>query len=208
MKLLKVSNRIKLVPFILFWVCAAAKCYKLFSASCSPAVFGKSVSVTEGESITLNSNVTKIHNNEDIQWKFGAEKSLIAEISKAAGIFSTFDGPDGRFRDGLKLDKQTGSLTIMNITNEHAGVYKLLINGAKRLKKTFSVSVYGEWRSFLLSFRYSCYLNIKGDSTSRKEMYKCTVYSPPCHPRCSCLSFFSCKEIMFFERNISGFFSI
>ncbi len=34
------------------------------------------------------------------------------------------------------------------------------------------------------------------------------IYSPPCHPRCSCFSFFSRKEITFFEENIPGFFSI
>ncbi|XP_073699647.1 SLAM family member 9-like [Garra rufa] len=105
-------------------------------------VFGKSVSVTEGESITINSNVTKIRDDEDILWKFGAEKSLIAEISKAAGIISTFYDPGGRFKDRLKLDKQTGSLTITNITNEHAGVYQLVISGAKRLSITYRVSVY------------------------------------------------------------------
>ncbi len=34
------------------------------------------------------------------------------------------------------------------------------------------------------------------------------IYSPPCHPRCSCLSFFSRKEIKVFEKNIPGLFSI
>ena len=34
------------------------------------------------------------------------------------------------------------------------------------------------------------------------------IYSPPCHPRCSCLSFFSRKEMKVFEENIPGFFSI
>ncbi len=34
------------------------------------------------------------------------------------------------------------------------------------------------------------------------------IYSPPCHPRCSFLSFFRWKEIKVFEENISGFFSI
>ncbi|XP_073793244.1 uncharacterized protein [Danio rerio] len=47
-----------------------------------------------------------------------------------------------RFRDRLKLDNQTGSLTIMNIRSEHAGDYEMLISGAKLITKTFSVSVY------------------------------------------------------------------
>ncbi|KAI2647079.1 hypothetical protein H4Q32_030703 [Labeo rohita] len=52
--------------------------------------------------------------------------------------------PDGRFRDRLKLDNQTGSLTITNITAEHVGVYKLDISGANLTSKTCSVFVYGE----------------------------------------------------------------
>jgi len=34
------------------------------------------------------------------------------------------------------------------------------------------------------------------------------IYSPPCHPRCPCLSFFSQKEIKVFDENIPGFFAI
>ncbi|XDV24080.1 hypothetical protein PO909_028353, partial [Leuciscus waleckii] len=97
----------------------------------------------EGDSVTLNTDVTEIHEDEDILWKYGAENSLIAQISRAAGISSTSDDvPDGRFRDRLKLDDQTGSLTITNTRTEHAGVYKLELNGAKLTSKTFSVSVY------------------------------------------------------------------
>jgi len=32
------------------------------------------------------------------------------------------------------------------------------------------------------------------------------IYSPPCHPRCPHLSFFSRKEIKVFDENIPGFF--
>jgi len=31
------------------------------------------------------------------------------------------------------------------------------------------------------------------------------IYSPPCHRRCPCLSFFSRKEIKGFDENIPGF---
>ncbi|XP_039540354.1 natural killer cell receptor 2B4-like isoform X1 [Pimephales promelas] len=109
-------------------------------------VFGsetnKIQSVMEGDSITLNTS-TKTHEDEDILWKYGAENSLIAKISIENRIFSTYDDvPDGRFRDRLKLDNQTGSLTITNTTTEHTGVYKLELNGAKLSTTTFNVSVY------------------------------------------------------------------
>ncbi|XP_048038392.1 SLAM family member 5-like [Megalobrama amblycephala] len=105
-------------------------------------VFGDSVSVMEGDSVTLYTDVTEIHEDEDILWRFGAENSLIAKMKKKNETFNTFNGTDGRFRDRLKLDDQTGSLTITNTRTEHAGVYKLEIAGAKKSSKTFNVSVY------------------------------------------------------------------
>ncbi|ROI15256.1 CD48 antigen [Anabarilius grahami] len=93
----------------------------------------------EGDSVTLYTDLTEIREDEDIQWKFGAENSLIAKIPKH--ISSTHDGTE-RFRDRLKLDDQTGSLTITNITTEHAGVYQLEISQVKLTTKTFNISVY------------------------------------------------------------------
>ncbi|XDV23787.1 hypothetical protein PO909_028199 [Leuciscus waleckii] len=112
-------------------------------------VFGvdevKSVSVMEGDSVTLNTDVTEIHEDDDILWTFGAEKSQIAKIKIKKQIFSTYDDvPDGRFRDRLKLDNQTGSLTITDTRTEHAGDYEVKISGNILTTKTFSVSVYGE----------------------------------------------------------------
>ncbi|XP_039538735.1 SLAM family member 9-like, partial [Pimephales promelas] len=106
-------------------------------------VFGDSVSVMEGDSVTLNTGVTEIPEDDDILWIFGPGNSLLAKIKKKKQIFSTFDNvTDGRFRDRLKLDDQTGSLTITHTTTEHTGVYKLEITGAKKSSKTFNVSVY------------------------------------------------------------------
>ncbi|XDV22800.1 hypothetical protein PO909_027613, partial [Leuciscus waleckii] len=96
----------------------------------------------EGDSVSLNTYLTELKDDDEILWTFGAEDSLIAEISRADEIFSTSDDvPDGRFRDRLKLEDQTGSLTITNITTEHAGVYKLEIRGMTLSSKTFNVSV-------------------------------------------------------------------
>ncbi|XP_043078716.1 T-cell surface antigen CD2-like [Puntigrus tetrazona] len=114
--------------FVLFGLC----CWQL------AGVFGDSVSVMEGDSVTLNTDVI----DDYMLWKFGAEKSLIAKIQKSKNRLSTYDGPDERFRDRLKLDDQTGSLTITNISTQHAGLYKLQRSGAKLTSKTFSISVY------------------------------------------------------------------
>uniref|UniRef100_A0A8C2E9F0 Ig-like domain-containing protein n=1 Tax=Cyprinus carpio TaxID=7962 RepID=A0A8C2E9F0_CYPCA len=104
-------------------------------------MFGDSVSVMEGDSVTLNNDLTEIHENEDVLWKFGAEKSQLSKMKKKKQIF-TYNGTTERFRDRLKLDDQTGSLTITNITTQHTGVYELEISGAKLTSKTFNVSVY------------------------------------------------------------------
>ncbi len=102
--------------------------------------------MAEGDSVTLQTDATEIHEDEDILWYFGDKKSLIAKTNRETKTFTSDDGLDGRFRDRLKLDDQTGSLTITNITTKHAGLYQLQISGAKLKSKTFSVSVYGEKR--------------------------------------------------------------
>ncbi len=96
----------------------------------------------EGDSVTLNTGVTEIREDDDILWKYGAENSRIAKMKKKKQI--QYNVTDGRFRDRLKLNNQTGSLTITNITTQHAGLYKVEISGANLTSKTFNVSVYGE----------------------------------------------------------------
>ncbi|XP_051763405.1 SLAM family member 9-like isoform X2 [Ctenopharyngodon idella] len=121
-------------------------CHKLvlFCLCCwsLTGVFGDSLSVMEGDSVTLNTDLTEIHEHDDILWKYGAENFQIAKMKKKKKTFNTSDVPDGRFRDRLKLDDQTGSLTITNITTEHTGVYQLEISGANLTTRIFNVSVY------------------------------------------------------------------
>ncbi|KAL1251736.1 hypothetical protein QQF64_019532, partial [Cirrhinus molitorella] len=103
----------------------------------------QSVSVTEGDSVLLPTNVTQIADNDSIVWLFESKNSVIAKIKRKKQIFTTYyDVHDGRFRDRLKLDNQTGSLTITNTKTEHTGRYKLQIWVEKMILKTFSVSIY------------------------------------------------------------------
>ncbi|XDV22879.1 hypothetical protein PO909_027659 [Leuciscus waleckii] len=102
-------------------------------------------SVREGDSVTLNSDLTEMKDDDVIEWRFGDENTLIAEINKRADRITVYDDVlDGRFRDRLKLDKQTGSLTITNTRTEYAGDYKLLMISGGRLcsSKAFRVYVY------------------------------------------------------------------
>ncbi|XP_052445328.1 uncharacterized protein LOC127987073 [Carassius gibelio] len=87
----------------------------------------KTKSVKEGESVTLDPDVIK--SPDDVMtWHFNDE--LIAEITRDHQKIceDVKCNSTGRFRDRLKLDNQTGSLTITNITTTDAGVYELQIN--------------------------------------------------------------------------------
>ncbi|XP_073699967.1 uncharacterized protein [Garra rufa] len=96
----------------------------------------------KGDSVIINSGFTEISDDDQIWWWFGSEKCLAGEMTVINNRFTVYDGVlNGRFRDRLKLDNQTGSLTITNIRTEHAGCYKLLITGVKKSFKTFRVSV-------------------------------------------------------------------
>ncbi|XP_043079782.1 uncharacterized protein LOC122328139, partial [Puntigrus tetrazona] len=112
--------------FDIFWFCL---CYLV-------GVFGESVSVTEGDPVTLHTGLHKMMDDDGIQWMFGYKS--IAKMCVADGRIDVNYVPDGRFRDRLKLDDQTGSLTITNTGPEHTGVYELQ---TYCLRKTFILTV-------------------------------------------------------------------
>ncbi|KAI2650712.1 CD48 antigen [Labeo rohita] len=94
----------------------------------------------EGDSVTLNSGLTEMMDDHLILWRFGTENILIAEINVMTDSVTVYDDVlNGRFRDRLNVDDQTGSLTITDITTELAGLYKLQTNSAS---KNFSLTVY------------------------------------------------------------------
>ncbi|XP_050950296.1 uncharacterized protein LOC127153304 isoform X1 [Labeo rohita] len=120
----------------MFQICAfcCLFCFQLIGVFADDEV--KSVSVMEGKSVTLNISVTEIKSITMIMWKFGSNESLIAKISK----FSKITVYDNR----LKLDNQTGSLTITNINTIDSGLYKAFItcSSCKKTTHTFNVTVY------------------------------------------------------------------
>ncbi|KAK2906714.1 hypothetical protein Q8A67_005699 [Cirrhinus molitorella] len=101
-----------------------------------------SVSVMVGDSVTLHTDFTETPRESKIIWKFNNQ--IIAKMNGAnGGNPSTYDGPGAVFKDRLKLDKQTGSLTITNIRSEHVGHYSVDIKSTDAKLKTFQVTVHG-----------------------------------------------------------------
>ncbi|CAM4660386.1 unnamed protein product [Leuciscus chuanchicus] len=102
------------------------------------------VSVLEGDSVTLNTGV-QTNQQDSIRWYYNDIRiaQISGDQSKICTDVQCKDG-DERFRDRLKLDHQTGSLTIMNITDTDSGLYHLKIgSGSSDSEKIFSVSVHG-----------------------------------------------------------------
>lgn len=98
------------------------------------------ISVMEGQSVTLYPD-TEIQKDDLIVWMFGGEDNLIAQMTGKTR--ETYEGTDGRFRDRLKLDKRTGSLTISNMRTEHSGLYKLQMSSSSKgtTNKRFKVVI-------------------------------------------------------------------
>uniref|UniRef100_A0A671QQQ4 Immunoglobulin domain-containing protein n=1 Tax=Sinocyclocheilus anshuiensis TaxID=1608454 RepID=A0A671QQQ4_9TELE len=103
----------------------------------------KTVSVSEGNSVTLKTGATKIQRDNEVLWMFGSQDTVIAQIYKKAGNISYAD--DERFRDKLQLDHQTGDLTISDIRIPISGDYQMKITSSRLTKmKRFKVIVRGE----------------------------------------------------------------
>ncbi len=111
-------------------------------------MFGDSVSVMEGDSVTLHTGLHKRMNNDVIQWMFGYKS--IAKICIANGRITVNYVLNGRFRDRLELDNQTGSLTITNTRPEHTGIYELQ---TYCFRKSFVLTVQRE-----LTVYFSCFI--------------------------------------------------
>ncbi|XP_068072296.1 uncharacterized protein isoform X2 [Danio rerio] len=102
-----------------------------------------SVSVTEGDSVTLYSGV-KTNQQENIVWYFNDVRiaQINQDLNKSCTDVQCNENTD-KFRGRLKLDHQTGSLTIMNTRSTDAGNYHLeIVSSGGYSVKTFGVTVY------------------------------------------------------------------
>ncbi len=112
-----------------------------------PATKRDEVKTNKGESVTLDSGEIK-KTNDVMTWFFKDTgiAQIIGDPNKTCTDVQCNNGTE-RFRDRLRLDHQTGSLTIMNITTTDSGVYKLQIISSSfsiTRVKTFNVNVTGE----------------------------------------------------------------
>uniref|UniRef100_A0A8C1TBS3 Ig-like domain-containing protein n=1 Tax=Cyprinus carpio TaxID=7962 RepID=A0A8C1TBS3_CYPCA len=110
------------------------------------------VSVMEGDSVTLHTGVQmnqeekisfRMKPKEKIRWYFNQ-----TEITRIRYICTDVQCNEDaeRFRDRLKLDHQTGSLTITDIRTTDSGLYDLLISWVRSSSsntKIFIVAVHG-----------------------------------------------------------------
>ncbi|XP_073700841.1 uncharacterized protein [Garra rufa] len=102
----------------------------------------KSISVMEGDSVTLSTCLNQIQNYDKVMWEF--ENTLIAQFNKDSQAFLTYDGNDGRFRDRLEMNVESGALTIRNIRTNHSGFYQVgMISTSGSSNKRFNVTVIG-----------------------------------------------------------------
>ncbi|XP_073700465.1 uncharacterized protein [Garra rufa] len=98
------------------------------------------VFVMEGDSVTLNTDIDANHQKE-MRWYFNDH--LITEIIGDEREICSDDDCKETFGDRLRLDYQTGYLTIMNMRTTDSGLYELIIiNSGSFNKKIFSVSIH------------------------------------------------------------------
>jgi len=129
------------------------------------------LTVKEGASVTLPTNA-KINQKDRIKWFFQNTRiaQVIVNISSCTDVQCN-EGTE-RFRDRLKLDHQTGSLTISDIQPADSGEYKLQITSSVRNTdslKIFNVTICGEYNSVIQCILLTTQLNI---SKVKKKMKK------------------------------------
>ncbi len=141
-------NAITFTSIVLLWfvVCCFLQQLLICVSDAPEADQMKTKSVKEGESVILDPSLVKT-TDYLIKWIFYDIR--IAEINGDLSFICTDVQclyADERFRDRLKLNHMTGSLTITNTRTTDSGLYYLLITTIRfSIVKSFSVNVTGEY---------------------------------------------------------------
>ncbi|XP_066518024.1 CD48 antigen-like [Hoplias malabaricus] len=97
----------------------------------------------EGNTVIIHTGLTAIQSDAQILWFYGPEKADANIVNSQVFRGETvIDYYTERFRDRLQLNRNSGSLTIRNISREDSGVYKLHIITGRISDCSFRVNVY------------------------------------------------------------------
>ena len=104
----------------------------------------KRITAKEGNTVTLQPEVHTLEIDAQILWSFNqnSKDSKIVYSQMFKGEINT--EYSGRLKDRLLLDRNTGSLTIRNITTRESGIYRLQIISERVSSWHFNCTVYGE----------------------------------------------------------------
>ncbi|XP_056614212.1 uncharacterized protein LOC130429586 [Triplophysa dalaica] len=149
-------------------------CLLFFTSSLlSNGVFGDetdTVSVNDGGSVTLHTHLTDIQTDDVIVWRFKGTR--IAKINREVNSDPVYES-DERFIDRLKMNPQTGDLTITHITSELTGEYQLEIDCCETvITESFSVSLSPKVKKVKERDSVSLHIDVTDEQRNEKIHWK------------------------------------
>ncbi|XP_029605894.1 SLAM family member 5-like [Salmo trutta] len=96
----------------------------------------------EGQTATLHTGLAKLQSDAKILWIFGPDSPDIFIVESQVFRGEIITEYKGRFQGRLQLDRETGSLTIRNLTINDAGLYQLQVISEQVTYHNFIFTVY------------------------------------------------------------------
>ncbi|XP_067254881.1 natural killer cell receptor 2B4-like [Chanodichthys erythropterus] len=150
-------------------------CTFIFLCFCHLVDGVKIVSVMEGDSVTLHTNIHDRYKRyiPNIEW-FGPEDTCIVRVNWFNETTNNIRYcVDDIFRDRAQIDIQTGSLIIRNIRTTDSGLYRIY---ARFFSELFNVTVYARLPIPVITRDSSCSSSSSGSSSLFKCVLLCSVF--------------------------------